>query len=186
MRLADPRLSDDRRGAPPAHGATGVEDFGQGHDHLVVSDQRSRVIQAFLVDRPGAFDEVQGDRIVESLDDVVAGLADLEPVCDELHGRVGDPDTSGRRDALDTCRSVRGVTEGQDLPAAPADLVDDDGTRVDADVHTDRRLGASERAPCGEALLDRQPSQYRALGIVLMCNREAEIGDDAVALHLWT
>ena len=182
-RFADARLARQqyhlplaRRGALPA--AQQLVQF------LLASDERrqragaQRLEPAFDRARPQRLPDRQRRR--EALDLDRAEIAQFEEIANEPPGALCDHDAAGRRQLLHARREVRRFADDAALLCfAVADqIADDDQPARDADAGGERSsVQFQPRDPLGE----REAGAHRALGIVLMRLRIAEIAQHAVS-----
>ena len=127
------------------------------------------------LDRPGL------DRLGKTLDRLPAEVAQPEKAADEAAGRAGEQDLPRLREGLQSRREIgRLARDGLLLRRAIADhIADHDEAGGDADAHPGPRYAA--RLQPRDRRGDFEAGPHRALGIVLMRARVAEIGEDAVA-----
>src|SRR5205085_8177420 len=133
---------------------------------------RTQCLEA--ADNPALADHTPGTlRLVKTGDRLRPEILDLEQCADLSPGAVGHNQGAGPGQRLQTGGKVWRLTdEAAFLSSTGADqIADDDEASGDADPHVQRLL-------CGkptDRLDDRQPGASRALGVVLMGLRVAEI-----------
>ena len=134
----------------------------------------------------GAEHLVDGDRVAEALECLLAERARQEATAQLLERLVADHDAARLGETLQSRGDVRRIAERERLRGGiGADLAHQHRARVDADARLDRN-GASIRlaAQRGQRPLDLERRSHRAFGVVLVGRRIAEVGEHAIAEEL--
>ena len=117
----------------------------------------------------------------QALEVLWAEIGKFEQVAQQLPRALGNDDAVGRGDPLQPCGEVRRVADDAALLrlSRPQKIADDHNPRRDPDPHMQRR--SRGRLQLRRGLDDREPGAHRALRVMLVRLRIAEIGEHAVA-----
>ena len=124
----------------------------------------------------------RGDRLLAAARLQLGGRAVLDDVVGERVGGLADEHTAGRRLGLQPGRGVHHVAHGRVVGAG--ERADEHLARVDADAELERVGRALVLDVAVDGLLHAQRRPHGALGVVLVGDRGAEQGEDAVAEQL--
>jgi hypothetical protein len=178
-RFADPGLADQEHALALA-GLGQRPALQQQGQLLVAANHRQERGAAHrlepALDRPFAGDREGPDRLADALELVLAKVREREPRPEQPPRRIGDHDVAGRRNPLQARRKVRCVADhGLLLRGTLADQIAHDHEAGRYRDPRGQRL-ARRVAQLPDRRRDRQPGPDRALGLVLMRARPAEIG----------
>jgi hypothetical protein len=122
-----------------------------------------------------------GERLGEAFEPPPAQRRQLKQPAEEPAGRLADHDAARRRKRLQSCREVRRLADHALFACRTfADqLANHDQAGGNADPC--RQRFARRRLLPGKGIDNREPRPHRALGLVLVRLRPAEIGQDAIA-----
>ncbi len=106
-----------------------------------------------------------------------------EQTCHEAVSGSCHEHPSGARLRLHARRDVRGLSQREHLTSAgaAADLAHDYGPGVDPDTHREPLCARARAVDTGDGVDQRKPRAHRALGIVAVGRRPAEVREQAIA-----
>src|SRR5215831_7673153 len=182
-RLADAGLAreqDDLAGAGPGRAQAVAQQGALRRPPDEVGEPAVRRLEAALC-CGDAFDREGFDRLGEALDRLAPEVAQPEQIADQASGGAGEDDLPGFRHSLQARRQVGGLTDHRLLlrQALADQVADDDKPGGDADAHGELLRSTSLQARHRRCYFE--PGPHRALGVVLMRPRVAEISQHPVA-----
>ena len=129
-------------------------------------------------------DPVRSHRFGESLELLRTEILEVERPLQELPGPFADEQRVGSRQPLETRGNVGGLSQREPLVASTASNVAYDhhaGVDANSKGNTDTVSTVENRVQFVETRQDFQPGPDRAMGVVFMGGRIAEIYEDTIA-----
>jgi len=185
-RLTETRLARDQHRLPSALLRL-LPAFDQQPQLLVAADQRGERARVHVEATAHAGDlqhSVGADRRGDALERRGAEIVQQEHARDEPLRGAADRHRARRGHGFEARGDVRGVAEGEDLALrAAAQRADHHRAGVDADAggQMDPVLGLEHIVQGAERAQDLEPGAHRALGVVLVRLRIAEVHQQPVA-----